>query len=75
MSIFSVLNGGQPLNRGNMGDFVFSERGFQDVLNQLMEQMEGRYGPRPATEEKIASLQRVRMTKDMLGASRPLDLF
>ncbi|KAK4057867.1 hypothetical protein OIO90_001086 [Microbotryomycetes sp. JL221] len=68
--LFTLLNAfgiGMPLP-GNRGDYVFGEANFQELLNDLMQQAQGRAGPQPATEEIIDKLPRTKVTADMLDS-------
>ncbi|KAJ3019497.1 hypothetical protein HKX48_002030 [Thoreauomyces humboldtii] len=51
---------------GNPGDYVFGERGLDDVISQLMEQTGQRNSPPPATEQLIASLPQIQISKSDL---------
>ncbi|KAL8290223.1 hypothetical protein RQP46_003162 [Phenoliferia psychrophenolica] len=51
---------------GNIGDFAWGEQGFQQILNDLMEQASGRAGPQPATDEIINELPHLKVTKEIL---------
>lgn len=67
MGLMGMLNGG-----GQMGDYVFGERGLDDIVTRLMEQAQNQNGilkketalmfnlaPPPASEATINGLQRV----------------
>lgn len=51
----------------NMGDYAIGEGGFQQILNDLMEQAAGRAGPQPAPDDMIEKLPRVKVTQELLG--------
>ena len=69
------IAGGAPGGAGgfalpaNMGDYALGEGGFQQILNDLMEQAAGRAGPQPAPDDMIAKLPRVKVTQELLGTS------
>ncbi|GAA6054120.1 hypothetical protein JCM3770_003205 [Rhodotorula araucariae] len=50
----------------NMGDYALGEGGFQQILNDLMEQAAGRAGPQPAPDDMIDKLPRVKITQELL---------
>ncbi|GAA5894440.1 hypothetical protein JCM8208_006241 [Rhodotorula glutinis] len=66
------MAGGAPGGAGgfalpaNMGDYALGEGGFQQILNDLMEQAAGRAGPQPAPDDMIAKLPRVKVTQELL---------
>ncbi|GAA5844081.1 hypothetical protein JCM9279_003726 [Rhodotorula babjevae] len=66
------VTGGAPGGAGgfalpaNMGDYALGEGGFQQILNDLMEQAAGRAGPQPAPDDMIAKLPRVKVTQELL---------
>ncbi|GAA6031165.1 hypothetical protein JCM8097_004036 [Rhodosporidiobolus ruineniae] len=74
-SILNLLNafgigGGQFFGGGGVagqaGDYVFGERNFQQLLNDLMEQAAGRAGPQPAPDDMIEKLPRVKISQELL---------
>ncbi|KAM0788838.1 hypothetical protein ACM66B_002923 [Microbotryomycetes sp. NB124-2] len=68
--LFTLLNAfgvGLPLH-GSRGDYVFGEANFQQILNDLMEQAQGRAGPQPAPDDMIEGLPRTKVTTDMLDS-------
>ncbi|KLT39629.1 hypothetical protein CC85DRAFT_184338 [Cutaneotrichosporon oleaginosum] len=57
---------------GQMGDYVMTERGFDDILERLM-QAAGPQGPLPASQETIRSLERFTFDEKTLAASQYKD--
>ncbi|BGP47261.1 hypothetical protein JCM10450v2_003113 [Rhodotorula kratochvilovae] len=55
--------GGLP---ANFGDYALGEGGFQQILNDLMEQAAGRAGPQPAPDDMIEKLPRVKISQELL---------
>ncbi|KAJ3156428.1 hypothetical protein HDU89_004210 [Geranomyces variabilis] len=53
---------------GNPGDYVFGQRGLDDIITQLMEQTGQRNAPPPASEDLISSLPEVKITKADMAA-------
>ncbi|BEJ12569.1 hypothetical protein CspHIS471_0210290 [Cutaneotrichosporon sp. HIS471] len=63
--------GAQPIPlgpNGQLGDYVMTERGFNDILERLM-QAAGPQGPLPASQETIRSLERFTFDEKTLAAS------
>ncbi|KAI8817837.1 uncharacterized protein EV422DRAFT_480066, partial [Fimicolochytrium jonesii] len=54
---------------GNPGDYVFGQRGLDDIVSQLMEQTQQRNAPPPAAPSTIASLPKITITEKDLGAN------
>ncbi|TPX32975.1 hypothetical protein SmJEL517_g04014 [Synchytrium microbalum] len=50
----------------NPGDYVFGQRGLDDIITQLMEQHAAANAPPPAPEHTIKSLPRVTLDKDQV---------
>ncbi|GAA5923763.1 hypothetical protein JCM3775_000498 [Rhodotorula graminis] len=71
-ALLNAFGGGAPNGAGgfalpaNMGDYALGEGGFQQILNDLMEQAAGRAGPQPAPDDMIAKLPRVKVTQELL---------
>lgn len=68
-SLLTLLNAfglGAPMP-GARGDYVFSEANFQQILNDLMEQAQGRAGPQPAPDEMIDELPKRSVDQAYLG--------
>ncbi|KAK4055633.1 hypothetical protein OIV83_000179 [Microbotryomycetes sp. JL201] len=68
--LFTLLNAfgvGLPLH-GSRGDYVFGEANFQQILNDLMEQAQGRAGPQPAPDDMIEGLPKAKVTADMIDS-------
>jgi len=61
-----VING--PAGSANLGDYVTSEQGFNQILEQLM-QAAGPQGPLPATEAVINGLPRITFDEETLEKS------
>ncbi|KAM0752070.1 hypothetical protein T439DRAFT_324160 [Meredithblackwellia eburnea MCA 4105] len=65
-NLLQSLAGGPGVGRANVGDFAWGEAGFQQILNDLMEQASGRAGPQPATPEIIEALPHLKVTQEIL---------
>ncbi|KNC96582.1 uncharacterized protein SPPG_08166 [Spizellomyces punctatus DAOM BR117] len=53
---------------GNPGDYVFGQRGLDDIITQLMEQAGQRNAPPPAPQDLIKALPRQNVTKADIAA-------
>ncbi|KAE8254363.1 hypothetical protein A4X13_0g3449, partial [Tilletia indica] len=55
--LFAEFFGGGAGANGQLGDYVLSQQGLDNIITQLMEQTQG-HGPARASDEAIAGLQR-----------------
>jgi len=58
----------------NLGDYVWGRDGFDAIVTQLMNQMEGT-GPAPLQEDKIESLPDVTISQEHVGKRILFQLF
>ncbi|KAI9475044.1 hypothetical protein LPJ78_002887 [Coemansia sp. RSA 989] len=49
---------------GNLGDYVWGQNSFDDIITQIMEQNQGVHAPPPASEEAIHKMPRRKITEE-----------
>lgn len=64
-NIMGYLFAGTPV--GNMGDYLHTQEDFDRAVSEFMEQHQSSTAAPPASEEIIASLPRIPLTRDMVG--------
>lgn len=70
-SLVTLLNAiGLGPMPGARGDYAFNEASFQQILNDLMEQAQGRAGPQPAPPEMIEELPKHKIDQAFLDDAK-----
>lgn len=61
---------GTSMNGGRMGDYVFTQDGFDQIMERMMEAAEQQNRPPPASQTVIKGLPRLKMDSQLLDQAR-----